>query len=131
MELVANLTHRFVMHGFMWNFHEDHHKKRPGFFEKNDIFFIIFASPSIALINIGFFLAKPILLSIGLGIMAYGLAYFLVHEVLIHRRFKFLDRFRNKYFNALIKAHQEHHSKLEKAGCTNFGMLYVNPKYLK
>jgi len=129
MEFVANFTHSYVMHGFMWFFHEDHHIKKPGCFEKNDIFFIIFASPSILLINIGYFLKMPFALSIGLGIMAYGMAYFLVHEVLIHRRFKFLDRFNNSYFQALIKAHQDHHSKLTKKGCSNFGMLCVPLKY--
>ena len=35
MEGMAWLTHKFVMHGFMWYFHEDHHQPTPGFFEKN------------------------------------------------------------------------------------------------
>ena len=129
MELVANLTHRYVMHGFMWYFHEDHHKKTEGFFEKNDIFFIIFAIPSMLLISLGLFFQVYLSLSIGLGILAYGIAYFLIHEVLIHRRFKFMDRFENKYFQALIKAHQEHHSKITQAGCSNFGMLWVSKEY--
>lgn len=34
MEGVTWLTHRYVMHGFLWYLHEDHHKKGPGFFEK-------------------------------------------------------------------------------------------------
>ena len=37
MEGVAWLTHKYVMHGFFWNLHKDHHKKDdPIFFEKND-----------------------------------------------------------------------------------------------
>ncbi len=44
MEAVAWCTHKFVMHGLLWNLHEDHHKKNPtSFFEKNDYFFLIFA----------------------------------------------------------------------------------------
>ncbi len=39
MELVAWLAHKFVMHGFLWYLHKDHHQKEPGFFEKNDAFF--------------------------------------------------------------------------------------------
>ena len=39
MEGITWLTHRFVMHGFLWYLHEDHHKKGAGFFEKNDAFF--------------------------------------------------------------------------------------------
>ena len=130
MELVANLTHRFVMHGFMWYFHEDHHVKNlDHFYEKNDIFFIVFSIPSIALINIGVFAKIGWSLAIGLGILAYGICYFLVHEVLIHRRLKFLDSLDNRYFSALRKAHTDHHSKTTKHGCNNFGMLLVPFKY--
>jgi len=34
MEAVAWLTHKYVMHGFLWYLHRDHHQKEPGFFEK-------------------------------------------------------------------------------------------------
>jgi beta-carotene 3-hydroxylase len=38
------------MHGFMWYFHEDHHQpKYANIFERNDIFFAIFAIPSMFL----------------------------------------------------------------------------------
>ena len=40
MEGVTWLTHKYVMHGFLWNLHEDHHRPRPGIFEKNDAFFV-------------------------------------------------------------------------------------------
>ncbi len=46
MEAITWLTHKYVMHGFLWYLHEDHHKKGPGFFEKNDAFFLIFAIPT-------------------------------------------------------------------------------------
>ena len=46
MEGITWLTHRYVMHGFLWYLHKDHHQKGPGFFEKNDAFFFIFAIPS-------------------------------------------------------------------------------------
>jgi len=49
MEGAAWLTHKFVMHGFLWILHKDHHKKESsGFFEQNDFFFLIFALPGIA-----------------------------------------------------------------------------------
>lgn len=131
MEFVANFTHRFMMHGFMWYWHEDHHVKSPGFFERNDIFFIIFASPSMFCTMYGYFAQIPWLLSIGLGILAYGIAYFLVHEVLIHRRFTWLDKFDNPYFRALKIAHHHHHGNFNKEGCRNFGMLWVPLEYFK
>ena len=46
MEAVAWLSHKYIMHGFLWHLHKDHHKKdHYGFFEKNDYFFLIFAIP--------------------------------------------------------------------------------------
>ena len=40
MECVTWLTHKFVMHGFMWYFHEDHHQPQyKNWFERNDVFF--------------------------------------------------------------------------------------------
>ena len=54
MEGITWLTHKYVMHGFLWYLHEDHH--RPGyenFFEKNDLFFVIFAAPSASLMVFG------------------------------------------------------------------------------
>lgn len=54
MECVTWLTHKYVMHGFMWYFHADHHQpKYANVFERNDIFFVIFAIPSIVLFYFG------------------------------------------------------------------------------
>ena len=38
MEFAAWFTHKYVMHGFLWDWHEDHHQPhlKEGFFEKND-----------------------------------------------------------------------------------------------
>ena len=43
MEGAAWAAHRYLMHGPLWVLHADHHTKEPGFFEKNDAFFLIFA----------------------------------------------------------------------------------------
>ena len=93
MEGVTWLTHKYVMHKFMWYFHGDHHQpKYPDTFEKNDIFFVIFAIPSILLFYFGFQGGLNYLFFIGLGILFYGTAYFLVHDVLIHQRFKWFKK---------------------------------------
>ena len=132
MECVTWLTHKFVMHGFMWYFHSDHHEpKYPDTFERNDIFFIIFAAPSILLFYFGTRGEVNYLFFIGLGIFLYGLAYFLVHDVLIHQRFKWFKRTKNKYLVGLRKAHKTHHKHLGKEQGECFGMLYVPFKYFK
>ena len=53
MEGITWCTHKYVMHGFLWYLHKDHHQVEPGFFEKNDAFFVIFAVPSMLLIGVG------------------------------------------------------------------------------
>jgi beta-carotene 3-hydroxylase len=131
MEGVTWCTHKYVMHGFMWYFHEDHHQPSAGFFERNDAFFLIFAVPSCLLIVFGSIAGMDFRFFIGLGIAAYGLAYFLIHEVLIHQRFPWFKRTDNIYFRAIRKAHKVHHKHLGKEHGECFGMLYVPIKYFR
>ncbi len=131
MEGITWCTHRFVMHGFLWYLHEDHHQPSPGFFEKNDAFFLIFAVPSCLLIIYGSISNFDIKFFIGLGIAAYGLAYFLIHDVLIHRRFTWFNRTDNLYFRAIRKAHKVHHKHLGAENGECFGMLWVPLKYFR
>ena len=129
MEGITWCTHKFVMHGLMWYFHEDHHQPRGGFFEKNDAFFLIFAVPSCLLIVFGSMEAFDFRFFIGIGILLYGLSYFLIHDVLIHQRFDWFSRTDNVYFRAIRKAHKVHHKHLNKEHGECFGMLYVPKKY--
>ena len=129
MEGITWLTHRFVMHGFLWYLHEDHHKKGPGFFEKNDAFFLIFAIPSWLCIMLGLQYQVYWAAAIGAGIALYGFAYFVVHEVIIHQRFKFFTRSNNTYIRAIRWAHKMHHKHLEKQEGESFGMLLVAKQY--
>ena len=130
MEGVTWFTHKYVMHKFMWYFHEDHHQPRyQNVFEKNDIFFVIFAIPSILLFYFGIDDGLNYMFFIGLGILFYGISYFLVHDVLIHQRFKWFSNTKNKYLTGLRKAHKIHHKHLGKEDGECFGMLLVPFKY--
>jgi beta-carotene 3-hydroxylase len=132
MEMVTWCTHKYVMHGFLWYLHEDHHQpKYQGIFEKNDAFFVIFAIPSILLFYYGFHPELNFKFFIGLGILLYGIAYFLVHDVLIHQRFKWFKHTKNKYLIGLRKAHKVHHKHLGKEHGECFGMLNVPKKYFR
>ena len=132
MEGITWLTHKYVMHGFLWYLHEDHHQpKYKGLFEKNDAFFVIFAIPSILLVYFGVNPELNYLFFIGLGILFYGMAYFFVHDILIHQRVKWFTRTNIKYFVALRKGHKVHHKHLGKEDGECFGMLNVPKKYFK
>ena len=129
MECVTWCTHKFVMHGFLWYLHRDHHQESEGFFEKNDAFFLIFAIPSMLLMLSGKLNGMDFKFYLGLGIAAYGLAYFLVHDIFIHQRFKFLRNSNHWYLRGLRRAHKMHHKHLGKEHGECFGMLIVPRKY--
>ncbi|RYY57843.1 MAG: beta-carotene hydroxylase [Chitinophagaceae bacterium] len=129
MEGITWLTHKYVMHGFLWYLHKDHHQVQPGFFEKNDAFFVIFAVPSMALIFLGTFNHVWWMQAIGFGIMAYGAAYFIVHDVIIHQRFRWFTRSNSSYIRSIRWAHKMHHKHLDRFDGESFGMLLVARKY--
>ena len=130
MEGVAWFTHKYIMHGWLWRLHKDHHKKETkGFFEHNDFFFLIFALPGIGGLFFGMKNDFNFLFWSGLGITFYGFAYFLVHDVFIHQRFKVFRNADNKYFKAIRRAHKVHHKHLDKEEGECFGMLWVPFKY--
>ena len=131
MEFVAWATHKYVMHGFLWKIHEDHHSRGPGILEKNDLFLLIFAIPSWLLIMCGLMFKIEFLVWIGVGIAVYGVSYFLVHDVFIHRRLSWFRNSKNVYLQAIRKAHKVHHKHLVKEDGECFGMLIVPFKYLK
>ena len=129
MEFVAWFTHKYVMHGFLWYLHKDHHQPKTNqVFEKNDSFFFIFAAPGVTTILIGYpDFSWPFF--IGLGITLYGFAYFLIHDLFIHQRSKIFRKTSLRYLNALRRAHKIHHKNLEKENGENFGMLFFPIKY--
>lgn len=129
MEFMAWFTHKYVMHGFLWVLHKDHHVAEPGFFEKNDAFFLIFAVPSFLFFFFGAEAGFDWRFYVGLGILLYGICYFLVHDVFIHQRFSWLKRTDNLYLQGIRKAHKVHHKYLGKEDGECFGMLLVPFKY--
>lgn len=130
MEGVAWFTHKYIMHGLLWRLHKDHHKKESsGFFEHNDFFFLIFAIPGIMGLLFGSMNSFNFLFWIGLGITSYGFAYFFIHDIFIHQRFKFIRNAENNYFKAIRRAHKMHHKHLGKEEGECFGMLWVPLEY--
>lgn len=132
MEFMAWFTHKYIMHGFLWYLHKDHHRKdHDSWFERNDAFFLFYAVVSMSFISLavyqGFWPGWPI----GLGILAYGIAYFVVHDIFIHQRFKLLRNANNWYARGVRRAHKIHHKHLGKEHGECFGMLLVPFKYFR
>jgi len=132
MEFMAWFSHKYIMHGFLWTWHKDHHKKdHDSWFERNDLFFIFYALISggcvVAWGEFDFWPGLPI----GLGIFAYGFTYFMVHDIFIHQRFKWFRNANSRYAKGVRRAHKMHHKNIHKHGGECFGMLWVPLKYFR
>lgn len=132
MEFVAWSNHKYVMHGFLWSLHKDHHLTgiagKP-VLQKNDLFFLIYAIPAIILIIWGLSAGNPYMISAGAGITLYGFTYFIFHDVVYHKRLPLFKNPQNGYIKAIIKAHDAHHRPKNRTDFNNFGLLVFNKRY--
>ena len=132
MEFVAWFSHKYIMHGFLWFLHKDHHKKdHKSWFERNDLFFLQFAAISAIFVILWGEFDCWFGLPIAIGIFLYGLAYFIVHDIFIHQRFKIFRNINNRYARGIRRGHKMHHKHIGKEDGECFGMLLVPKKYFK
>ncbi len=124
MEVFAYYAHKYIMHGWGWGWHRSHHEPRTGWFEKNDLYAVVFAGVAIALIALGTRGWHP-LEWIGAGMTAYGLLYFIAHDGLVHKRWPFKIVPRSGYLKRLYQAHLMHHAVPGKDRCVSFGFIYA------
>ncbi len=133
MEGVAYVAHRWVMHGPGWFLHKSHHAPRTGFWELNDAYFVIFATPSIALLLLGTSGTWGTWATwVGAGIAAYGAIYLGFHDIIVHRRVATGYVPRSNYMKRIVQAHRLHHVVETKDGTVSFGFLVApRPELLK
>ena len=129
-EGVAWFTHKYVMHGFLWVWHRSHHTVHDHALERNDWFAVVFSIPSILLFHLGLGVYhNPYLVSVGIGILLYGVFYLVFHDIIVHQRIRWRPGKRSRYLQRMIHAHYVHHSKHSKEDCEAFGFLYAPRKY--
>lgn len=130
MEGVAWLVHKYVMHGFLWVLHEDHHHPRGRGLQKNDLFAVFFALVSFGMIATGVNRLWPGLIAAGLGVALYGVGYFLFHEVMFHKRLRWWRLpARGRYLQRIVRAHSAHHRVSGKDNGVSFSFLYAPKRY--
>lgn len=128
MEGFAYVMHRWVMHGPGWFLHKSHHRPRTGRFELNDAYALIFALPSLVLINRGYTGAwGPWALAVGIGVATYGIIYFGFHDIIVHRRMQHRYVPRSAYMKRIVQAHRLHHAVESKHHGLSFGFLVAPP----
>ena len=136
MEIIAWALHKYVMHGFLWSIHKDHHISHNKRFENNDLFALVFGIPSWLFMMFGIMAGCDFRLYIGIGIALYGICYLLIHDGLIHSRIKVFRNTKNIWLLSLKKAHLNHHKHDNKSNSkdgndVSYGMIWVNLKYYK
>ena len=72
-------------------------------------------------------LAESAIVGTAIGMAAYGLMYFLVHDVMVHQRVRHLFVPRSGYLRRIYQAHRLHHAVEERDGAVSFGFLYAPP----
>jgi beta-carotene 3-hydroxylase len=136
MEMIAWGAHKYIMHGWGWAWHRDHHEPHNNALEKNDLYGIVGAVISITMFAIG----SPLIMEvnawepgtwIGLGVLFYGVIYTLIHDGLVHKRyFKYVPK--RGYAKRLVQAHKLHHATIGKEGGVSFGFVFArDPAVLK
>ena len=133
MEGFAYVMHRLVMHGQGWFLHASHHRPRLGMWEANDLYFVIFALPSIILLLGGVQCGwGNLATACGAGIAAYGAIYLGFHDIIVHQRVKNRYVARSPYMKRIVQAHRLHHVVETKEGTVSFGFLVApRPEDLK
>jgi len=136
MEFVAWSSHKYIMHGWGWGWHRDHHEPHDKLLEKNDLYGVVGAVMSMSMFAVG----SPLLLGerawtpgtwVGVGILCYGIVYTLIHDGLVHQRyFRWVPR--RGYAKRLVQAHKLHHATIGKEGGVSFGFVIArDPAVLK
>jgi beta-carotene 3-hydroxylase len=133
MEGFAHVMHRWVMHGPGWFLHASHHRARNRIWEANDLYFVIFATPSILLLLGGVQWGwGGWATAVGAGIAAYGAIYLGFHDIIVHRRISHRYVPRSAYMKRIVQAHRLHHAVETKSGTVSFGFLVARrPAALK
>ncbi len=124
MEGAAWAMHKYVLHGPLWHLHRSHHEPANGPFERNDLVILFYAA-----LSAGACIAGGLWLGVGLGVALYGVVYFFVHDVLIHRRIRWFGKPFGAYLRAVDIAHKTHHATKGRDGARAFGMLWVAARY--
>jgi len=128
MEGFAYAMHRWVMHGPGWFLHASHHRPRTGNWEWNDLYFVIFALPSILLLAGGVRWGwGGWATAMGAGIATYGAIYLIFHDIMVHRRVAHRYVPRSPYMKRIMQAHRIHHAVETRRGTVSFGFLVAPP----
>ena len=109
----AALLHQHLWHRRLWRWHAPHHRAGHRL-NHNDVLSASHAPFAIALVVAGGHfegVLADLALGVGLGMTAFGAAYFLVHDGFVHGRLPLDFLGRIPYFRRVQRAHERHHER--------------------
>ena len=127
MELFTLVFHRYIMHGLLWRIHITHHAPTKHPLELNDVFVLFFTSIALVLIAVG--LPDGPTVFLGSGVAVYGMSYFVMHDMIIHKRFLRQPLPTNRYLQAVYRMHMAHHRHVDNETGEAYGLFFVPPRY--
>lgn len=131
MEVTAWASHRWIMHGWGWAWHQSHHEPRTTLFEKNDLYAVVGSVFGFGLFLTAWLTHSWLLYAIASGVTLYGVVYEIFHDGLVHQRWPFTWVPRSGYLRRLIQAHRLHHAVMTRGDAVSFGFLIPpDPKAL-
>lgn len=130
MELFAWWAHKYIMHGWGWAWHRDHHEPHDHTLERNDLYAVVFGTIVIAMFMAGALWSQR-LWWVAMGITVYGAIYTVIHDGIVHQRwFRWVPK--RGYAKRLVQAHKLHHATIGKEGGVSFGFVVArDPARLK
>jgi beta-carotene 3-hydroxylase len=91
----------------------------------------MFSIISFLLIVTGIFSGFDFKFFMGIGMLIYGIGYFLYHDIVFHHRIKTKYIPKNRYLKRVLRAHGQHHMKSTESTGVSFGFFFVGKKYDK
>ena len=138
MEWVAWASHKYIMHGWGWGWHRDHHEPHDNMLEKNDLYGIVGAVMSISMFAVGSPLVhgarsawEP---ATWIGLRHHCFTVSSIPRSMtascINVTFKYVPK--RGYAKRLVQAHKLHHATIGKKGGVSFGFVFArDPAKLK
>ena len=127
MEPISAGVHRFIGHGLAWELHRSHHEAPiEGIvgLEANDAIPAVSAIVTMTMLALGRWVnGFAILQPLAVGMTLYGFAYFVVHDVYIHRRLALLPR-----RVGVLEPFRLHHLRHHRDGSGRWGIFWMSPR---
>lgn len=128
MEIVSWIIHKYFMNHILREFYKIHHK--PAFLKIIALFILLLGGIATSLIYFGSELTDY-RFWVGTGISICGIAYFILHDNIIHKQLSIFKNIKINFFIDIGKAYRDHSKSKGRNSNCSLGLLLISDKYIK